>query len=93
VQQYFVLKKYKKQFEELLKIRNNNNILFQIKLLENEIKNNLDKIDFINEQKRKISVLKLDLTVDILSALKGRDSSFEPFMSERVIGLFGTMRY
>jgi hypothetical protein len=31
--------------------------------------------------------------VDILSALKDRDSSFEPFMSERVIVLFGTMRY
>jgi hypothetical protein len=33
------------------------------------------------------------LLIDILSALKDRDSSFEPFMSERVIVLFGTMRY
>jgi hypothetical protein len=42
---------------------------------------------------KKISEFLLSIYVDILSALKDRDSSFEPFMSERVIVLFGTMRY
>lgn len=61
VQQYFVLKKYRKQFEILSQIRKNNLVLSQIEALENEIKNNSDKKDFIEEQKKKINELKLNL--------------------------------
>lgn len=61
VQQYFVLKKYRKQFEVLVSIRENNEILYQIQKLEEDIKNNADKKDFIEAQRQKINNLKLNL--------------------------------
>lgn len=62
VQQYFVLKKYRTQFQDLQLIRKDNEILGLIANEEKEIQHNADKQGFVEARISQIKTLKLKLS-------------------------------